>query len=152
MVAHFVVEQFELVLTLKLRLHHLDADDRGQPLAGIFAAEIGVVVLDKALFTRIIVDLPCDRSADTGEMAAAVGCVDRIGECVQRIGKAVRVLDRGLDIGRVDFLVDIDRLMETVTILVEIAYKRFDATLKVEGNLARLLTPARPQISDRRHG
>ena len=72
---------------------------------------------------------------------AAVGRVDRVGKGKDRLGEGIGVLDGGLDLGRLDLHVDVDRIVHHLAILVEIAHERLDAALEVEVHLARLLGP-----------
>ena len=139
MVTDLVVEQFELVLAFELGLQDLDADDGGHALAGVVAAEVGVVVLEDALLARVVVDLAGKRGAQAGQMCAAIGRVDGVGKGEDRFVVAVGVLDCGLDVGRFDLHVDVDRLVQDRTILVEIAHKRLHATLEIEVDLACLV-------------
>ena len=137
MVAHFVVEQFQLVLPFKLRFNDLHANHRGHALPRVVTGEVVVVVLDKALFAGIFVDQAGDRCTQAGQVGAAIRGDNRIGKGKDRIGKAVGILNGGFHMGRFHIGIDIDWLVEHGAIMVEVAHKRFDAPLKVKINLAR---------------
>ena len=79
-ITHLVVEQLEFVLPFKLRLDDLNAHNGGEPLTRIIAGKVGVVIFEEALLARIVVDQPGERRAQTGEMRAAIGCIDGVGK------------------------------------------------------------------------
>jgi hypothetical protein len=54
--------------------------------------ETGLVVLEEALLARVVVDRAGQRSAQTGQVGAAVGRVDSVGEGKGRLVVAVGIL------------------------------------------------------------
>ena len=80
MVADFVVEQLEFVLSFELGFDHFDADDGGHPLAGVISGKIFFFFFDQPLFAGVVVDHAGDGGAQAGQVGAAVRGVDRIGE------------------------------------------------------------------------
>ena len=132
LILDFVVEQLDLGLRLELRVRQLDADDRGQALAGVLAGEVGVGIFQQVLPLGPVVDGAGQRRAQPGQVRAAVGGVDGVGEGEHRLVVAVVVLDGGLDHVAFDFLLDVDRLVEHFAILVQVAHEAANAAFEVE--------------------
>src|SRR3982750_3784525 len=55
-------------------------EDRGEPLAHVLALEVVLLLLQEALVARVLVDRRGERGAEAGEMRAAFGRVDVVGE------------------------------------------------------------------------
>ena len=94
------VVELVLGLALELRVEHLDADDRGQALADVVAAQVGVGVLEDARLAGVVVQAAGQRRAEAAQVGAAVDGVDVVGEGVDALGEAVVVLQRDLDARR----------------------------------------------------
>src|SRR5690606_30982817 len=71
-------------------------------------------------------------------MGAAIGGVDGVGEGVDAFGVGVGVLDRHLNPNIIYLFFNVDRIVQSFAIAVEIADKGGDTTLEVEGILPLL--------------
>ena len=93
------VAELGLGLALELRLRDLDADDRGQPLADVVAADAGVLqVLRQVALGGVGVDGARQRGAEARQVRAALVRVDVVGEREDQLGVAVVPLQRDLGV------------------------------------------------------
>ena len=139
--AHFGVAQLGLGLPLELGVGELDADHRRQPLAHIFADEVGLVVFDEPLLAGVVVDDAGQGGAEAGHMAAALFGVDAVGERKDGFVDAVVILHRHLDGGVVDGLFVVERQgLHHPAVAVDIADEVGDAAVEVVGALAVAIT------------
>ena len=95
------VAELGLGLPLELRMRNLDADDRGQPLADVVAADALLQVLRQIVLARVGVDRARQRRAEAREVRAALVGVDVVGEGVERLRVAVVPLQGDLDLDAV---------------------------------------------------
>ena len=102
------VAQLGLGLALELRIGQLDADDRGEALAHVVAGEVRLLLREGARLARPVVEDAGQRGAEAGDVRAAVDGMDVVGEGQHVLGEAVVVLERDLDAGAVDDLLDVD--------------------------------------------
>src|SRR6185369_3641784 len=90
----------------------------------------------EAVLFAVVVDRAGQRRLEAGKMRAAVTRVDVVRERVRRLAIAVVVLERDLDHARRRVSEDIERsVVNGSPVPVEVAYKRDDAALEVEGHL-----------------
>ena len=129
------VAELGLGLALELRLRDLDADDGGQALADVVAADAGVLqVLGQVALGRVGVDRAGQRGAEPGEVRAALVGVDVVGEREDQLGVAVVPLQRDLGVDAVACSpLHEDRLVVDVRlVLVQVLDERDDAALVLE--------------------
>ena len=93
---HLGVAELGLGLALELRLGHLHADDGGEALADVVAAEVRVLLLEDVPLAGELVHQRGERRAEALLVRAALGGVDRVGERVDRLGVGVVPLHRDL--------------------------------------------------------
>ena len=84
-------------LRVERRIGVLDADDRGEPLAHVFAGEAVLHLFEEVLRRAVVVEHAGERRAKPGEVRAAVLVVDvvRVGEDLLGVGRVP--LQRDLD-------------------------------------------------------
>ena len=126
------VAELRLGLALELRPRNLDADDGGQALADVVAADVRVLqILGEVVLAGVVVDRPRQRRAEAGEVRAAFVRVDVVREGVDRLGVAVVPLQRDLDVDAVLLAVHVDRLVvDRRLVLVQVLDERDDARLR----------------------
>ena len=130
---HLGVAQLGLGLALELRVRDLDADDRGQPLADVVAADALLQVLGQVVLRRVAVDRARQRRAEAGQVRAAFVRVDVVRERVDRFRVAVVPLQRDLGVDAVLLAAHVDRLLvDGGLVLVQVLDERDDAALVVE--------------------
>ena len=135
--AHLGIVQLGFGLGLELRIGYLDADHRGQALAHIVAGQVAVLLFEQVGLTGIVVEGAGEGTAEAGDVHTAIDGVDAVGERELGGGPAIVVLYRQFDLHIVDLANGADRTrLDTPTILVQVAHKGDQATLKVEGCLA----------------
>src|SRR5579883_422830 len=135
--AHLGVVQLGLRLRLKLRVGNLDADDGGQALAHIIAAEVAVLLFEQAHLARIVIERAREGAAEAGDVHAAIDGVDAVGEGKFGGVPAIVVLHSQFDFDAVHLAADADRpRLQTPPVLVEVAHEGDQAALEVEGGLA----------------
>ena len=109
----FAVAEFVLGLAFKLRVGDFDGDDGGEALAEIVAVGQIFFVFDDVVVLGVLVERAGEGGFEAGEVRAAAGGVDVVGEGVEAFGVAVVVLqgdgdlERGVLAGL--FLFEIDR-------------------------------------------
>jgi hypothetical protein len=81
---HLAVAEFRLRLSFELRVGVFDRDDGGQPLADVFAFQVGVEVVHEPVFVRVVVDNACERRLESREVCATLAGVDVVRERVDR--------------------------------------------------------------------
>src|SRR5207237_1438398 len=79
------VAELGLRLTLELRVRELHRDHGGQPLPDVLAREVLVLLLEKALGERVLVQRARESGAESAQMAAALDRVDVVGERKHRL-------------------------------------------------------------------
>src|SRR6476620_3050323 len=124
------VAELGLGLALELRIAKLHRDDRGEALADVLAAQIGVLLLQQAILVRVGVQGAGERRAEAGEMRAALVGVDvvREGEDGLLVGRVP--LHRDLDLTVVGLVVEVDGLaVQHFLVLVEVGHEVDDAAL-----------------------
>ena len=128
------VAELRLGLPLELRARNLDADDGGEPLADVVAADRRVLqVLREVVLGRVGVDGARQRGAEPGEVRAALVGVDVVGERVERFRVPVVPLHRDLDVDAVLLAARVDRLLvDRRLVLVQILDEGDDAALVEE--------------------
>ena len=130
--ADFRVAEARLRLALKLSFLDLYADDDGEPLAEIVAAQVFVAVFQNAEFSSVIIHHAGQRALESVLVRAAVRRVDIVGERKQQVVVAVVVLHchfgGGGVVGRNGREVD-DVRMDDLDgfFLVDILHEAFDA-------------------------
>jgi hypothetical protein len=128
------VAELGLRLALELRIAKLHRDDRGEALADVLAAQIGVLLLQEAFLARVGIQGAGERRAEAGEMRAALVGVDVVceGEDGLLVGRVP--LHRDLDLTVVGLVVEVDGLaVQHVLVLVEVGHEVNDAALVLEG-------------------
>ena len=75
-----MLPSLRLGLALELRVAQLDRDERRETLADVFAGEVLVFLFEDALLAGVVVDGARERAAEAGEVRAAFGGVDVVGE------------------------------------------------------------------------
>src|SRR4029077_10513719 len=97
-----------------------------------------VFILKKAVLFCVLIDCPCERSAESSEMGAAVGVRDRIRERQNLIVVAVVVLEHDIDKNLVPLSCDHDRLgVQNLFILAELPNELFDSVFVIKSLLFR---------------
>src|SRR3990172_3052879 len=129
------VAQASLGLALELGLRDLDADDGDEPLADVFAAEVGVGVLEYLLLAGVVVEDAGEGGAEAGEVGAAVDRVDAVGEGEGGLREAIVVLQRYLHDGAVNGALHVERVVQGRAVPVEALHERLDAALEVVAHL-----------------
>ena len=134
-VAHLRVEELHLGLGFELGVGEFDADDGREPFTRVLTGEVGFIVLEQAVFARVIVEGAGDRGTQSRQVGAAVGGVDGVGERVHRFHVLRGVLDGRLHQDVVDLFLHVDRIVEGLAGLVQVADEGGDAPLEVEVDL-----------------
>ncbi len=93
-----VLPSLVLVWPSNCGLLQLDRDQRREALAHVLAAEVLFLLLEQVLLAGVVVDGARERAAEAGEVRAALGGVDVVGE-----------REDGLVVGRVPLHGDLDR-------------------------------------------
>ena len=104
MALYLGVTQLCLGLPLKLGLGQFNADDGHQPLSGVIAYEIGLILLDELEISGGVVDDSGDGGAKPGKMATAVLGIDAVGKAIGGLGEALVILQGHLNPGAIDRL------------------------------------------------
>src|SRR5579884_162728 len=135
--AHLGVVQFGLCLRLKLRVGNLDANDSGQALTHVIAAEVAVLLFEQAHLARVVIERAREGAAEAGDMHAAVDGVDAVGEGKFGGVPAIVILHGQFDFDAVHLAADADGpRLQASPVLVEVAHEGDQAALEVEGGLA----------------
>ena len=108
---HLGVAELGLRLALELRARDLDADDAGQALADVVAADAFARVLRQLVLRRVEVDRPREGRAEARQVRAALVRVDVVRERVDRLRVAVVPLQRDLGDDAVLVAPHVDRLL-----------------------------------------
>ena len=124
------VAQLALGLALELRVAQLDRDERREALAHVFAGEVLLLLLEERLLARVVVDGAREGAAEAGEVGAALGRVDVVGEGEDGLVVGRVPLHRHLDltVGRLVVEEDdraVDRVLVAVDVLDEVAHAAF---------------------------
>ncbi len=131
---HFGIIQLGFCLRLELRVGHLDADHRCQALPHIITRQVAVLFLEQICFAGVVIQRAGERTAEAGDVHTAIGGVDAVGKGKLGGGPAIIVLYCQFDLHIVDHTLGTDRpSLQTASVLVEVAYKRNQATLEGEG-------------------
>ena len=124
MALDFRVAELGLGLSLELRLQQLDADHRGQTLADVLTAEVGIRLLEQSRLARVAVERVGQRRSKAGHVAAALGRVDVVGEGEDRLDEGVVVLERDLDLRGLDLAIHVEgHLVHDALARVEVTYE-----------------------------
>src|SRR5207302_3430077 len=104
------------------------------PFAHVLTAEIRVLFLEDPGLARVPVEHVRQRGAKAGQVGAAFGRVDRIGERDHVLDEGLVVLQRDLDLRPFDLAVDVERRnVDDGLVSVERPDEGDDAALEVEG-------------------
>src|SRR5437868_2010813 len=103
------VAELGLRLTFELRLAHLDADHRRQPLANVVAGEVRVLLAHQVRLAGVLVEDRGQRRAKAGDVAAAFDGIDVVREGEDVFGEALVVLQGDLHRIAVDLSLDVQR-------------------------------------------
>ncbi len=106
--SHFHVSQPRLRLAFELGLGQLHRNHRHEPFAHVVAAQVGILVFQNLRLARIVVEDACQGRAEACQVAAAVDCVDGVGEGEDGLVEPVVVLDGALDDVAVDLALHVD--------------------------------------------
>ena len=129
------VAQSGLRLAFELRVHQLHTDNRRQALPGIVAGQVGLVVLQKLLLARVVVDYAGDGAAKTCDVGAAVYSVDAVGERVNGFGKAIVVLHRRLNDSAVLLTLEVNWvLVDGNPVLIQTPNEAGDTAFEIIGD------------------
>ena len=116
---------------------HREVPHRGQPLAHVVAGEIRLLLAERARLAGPGVQRARQGRAEAGDVRPAVHGVDVVREGDHVLGEPVVVLERHLDVRRVDEPLDIDRTaVQHVTPPVQVAHEARHAALEEEVLLA----------------
>jgi hypothetical protein len=91
------VDEFDLGLGLEAGVGEFDAEDADEAFADVVAGDRGVLFLEEAAGAGVLVDRAGEGGAEAGEVGAAVGVGDRVGEAEDLVGVAVVVLHDAVD-------------------------------------------------------
>ena len=127
------VAQLGLGLALELRVHDLDRDHRGQPLSNVLTGQVGLVVLQELLLATVVVDRPGQGGPEAGDVGPALRGVNAVGEGVTGLGDVVGVLEGHVHLGVVHRLLDMDRIMDGLSTLVQVLHHADDTAVVLEG-------------------
>ena len=128
------VPELGLGLALELRLRNLHADDPGETLADVVAADVRVLqVLRQVVLGGVVVDRAGERGTETREVGAAFVGVDVVREGEHQLRVAVVPLQRDLGFDAVLGTAHEDRLVVDVgLVLVQVLDERDDAAVVLE--------------------
>jgi hypothetical protein len=98
--------------------------------------EVLVLLLQEVVLAGVVVDDAGQRRARPGQVRAAVGGVDGVGEGVLGDGHAVGVLQGHFHVDVLHLLAVVHRLVERLAVAVQIAHEGAHAALEVEAHLA----------------
>ncbi len=127
------VPELRLRLALELRVAKLHRDHRGQALADVLALEVLLLLLQEALLARVAVERAGERSAEAGQVRAALGRVDVVREREDRLDVGAVPLHGDLDLPVLGLAVEVDDvLVDRVLRLVDVRHEVADAALVVE--------------------
>ena len=93
---NFRVDQLDLGLRLKPRVRQFHAQHADQPFAHVIAGNGRVLFLQQVVLLGVLVDGAGQRRAEAGQMRAAVGIGDRVGEAEDLVVVAVGVLQHAI--------------------------------------------------------
>ena len=131
------VAELGLGLALELRLAQLHRDDRGEPLAGVRALQVLVLLLEQALGARVVVEGAREGRPEAREVRAALVGVDVVGERVDRLGVGGGPLQGDLERALGPLERQRDHVpVDGVAVLVEVPDEVLDAALVLELDLA----------------
>ena len=121
------VDELHLRLRFEARIGQFDAENADQTFAHVVAGNGRVLVLKKAVWFCVLIDCLCERSAESGQMRAAVRVRDGIRERQNLIVVAVVVLEHDIDKNFVALPCDHDRLgMQDLFVFAELLNELFD--------------------------
>ena len=137
------IHEPRLGLRVEAGVRMLDREDTNEALAHIVAADRGILVFEKIVGLRVLVDRAGERGAEACEMRAAVRIRDGVCETKNLVVVAVVVLQHDIEVHVVGDLVLIlvaetdlalaendDRLgVEELLVLTELAHEFLDAQL-----------------------
>src|SRR5688572_6600546 len=128
------IPELGLRLPLELRSWNLDADDAGQTLADVIAADAGVLqVLRQVVLHGVGVDRSRQGRAETREVRATLVGVDVVGEREHQFRIGVVPLQRDLGVDAVLVTLHEDRLVvDNRLVLVQVLDERDDAAFVLE--------------------
>ena len=122
------VDELHLRLRFKARIRQFNAENADQSFAHVVSGNGRVLVLKKAVLFCVLIDCPCQRSAESSEMGAAVRVRDRIRERQNLIVVAVVVLEDDIDKNFVALSCDHDRLgMQDLFVFAQLPNELFDS-------------------------
>ena len=122
------VDELHLGLRFEARIGQLDAEHADQPFAHIVAGNRRVLLFEKVVRLRVLVDGLRQRGAEAGQMRAAVRIRNRIGKRQNLVVVAVVVLQHDIDEDFIALPRDHDRLrMNHLFVLAELLYEFLDA-------------------------
>ena len=125
--------QLALGLPFELRLRQLHADHGDQAFAHVVAGQIFFDVFEQAHLLAGVVDGAGQRSAEAGEMRAAVDSVDVVGEAEDGFGVAVVVLQADFHDDAVFLGFHVDRLVvQDLFAAIEVLNELRDAAVVLE--------------------
>src|SRR3989338_577209 len=106
--SRFYAPQLAFRLALELDLAQFDGDDGREPLEHIVAGKA------LALFAAAVLGIQCARECglESGDMCAALGVVDIVGECTDTRGNVVGILKRDLHLYAILFFLNIKNKSE----------------------------------------
>ena len=126
----FGVDELDLGLGFEARIGQFDAQDTDQPFADIVAGNGRVFFLEQLIGAGVLVDGAGQGGAESGEMGAAVGIGDGVGEAKNLVGVAVIVLQDAIHDDFVLFAGQDDGFgMEDFLVAAELADELLDAIL-----------------------
>ena len=153
---HTRVPELRLRLTLELRLGELHRDDRGEPLAHVFALEVLLLLLQEVHAARVLVQRARERRLEAGEVRAALVRVDVVRERVDRLDVLRVPLHRHLDLALLALALEVDDvLVDRILVLVDVGTELADPALVVELDLlaaGALVAEADPQAARQEGG
>src|SRR5262249_23003144 len=138
------IAELRLRLPLELRVSELHRDDRREALADVLALEVLLLLLEEPLLTRVPVEGSRERGPEAGQMRAALGRVDVVGERDHGLDVGAVPLHGDLDLAVLALAIEVDDvLMDRILRLVDVGHEIANAALVVE----LLGLPACPLVS-----
>ncbi|MPL85446.1 hypothetical protein SDC9_31414 [bioreactor metagenome] len=131
----------ELVLGLagEFRIGHLDRQHAGQPLAGVVAGEVDLLLLGDAAVLGVFRQRPGQRAAQAGKMGAAIALRDVVGEGQHGLMVAVVPPQRHFDADAAHLAHHVDRVGDQRALrTVEVFHEFLDAAVVMQLDMQRL--------------
>lgn len=95
-----------------------DAHNCRQAFPGVVACKIRIVILQKFIFPRVIIDRPGDGRTQTGEVGAAINGLNCVRKGINQLGIGIRILHRDVYPNTIHVLFPLDDRMQDLSVSI----------------------------------